>query len=192
VGRKITFGTVLSWGGWLLFGIIILGGLAAAGYYVVSTRPSGSIAGENYAYQLQFEHGLSLGDAYPGEKEFVGRLEKAGFSLKRKMSIDDFEFESPGDVYLLRVKTAKGRITALYHYLNHGMPRPENRVNFLGDSENELAAALGKPTYIVQQPVLRYVYELADADLSVSFGKDGWVVETVLQLPIRRSETPPN
>jgi hypothetical protein len=192
VGRKIAFRTVLNWGGWLLFGIIILGGLAAAGYYVISTRPSGSIAGENYAYQLQFEHGLSLGDAYPGEKEFVGKLEKAGFTLRRKMSVDDFEFESPGNVYLLRVKTAKGRITSLYHYLNHGMPRPENRVNFLGDSEDELVAALGKPTYIVQQPVLRYVFELADADLSVSFGKDGWVVETVLQLPIRRSETPPN
>jgi hypothetical protein len=192
VGRKIAFGTVLSWGGWFLFGIIILGGLAAAGYYVISTRPSGSVAGDNYAYQLQFEHGLSLGDTYSTEKEFVGKLEKAGFSLKHNMSEDDFEFDSPGKVYLFRVKTAKGRITALYHYLNHGMPRPENRVNFLGNSEDELVAALGKPTYIVKQPVLRYVYELADADLSVSFGADGWVVETVLQRPIRRSVTPPN
>jgi hypothetical protein len=192
MARKPPGEAIYTWTARLLFWILLLGGAVAAGSFLLTSLLPSPIAGKYYSYELQFDHGLSLGGKYAGEKEFVGNLEKHGFTLVRKMSIDDFEFQSPQKVYLFRVKTAKGKITALYHYLNHGVARPANRVDFLGDSKEELVAALGEPTYIVVEPVLRYVYELADADLSISFGSEGWVVETIMQRPIRRSTTPPN
>ncbi len=168
--------------------LILLGGAAAAAaYFLLAEKGVAPVAGNYYAYQLGWEHGLCIGAPFAGEADFVSALENQGFTLSRKMLTDDFEFISPGRVYLFRVKTHQGKVSALYHYLLNGVPRPENRVNFLGDSAAEIEKALGEPTMIVPDPVLRYLYELEDADLSVMFGKSGWAVETVLQRPVRRS-----
>lgn len=170
------------------FWIVLIGGIvSASAYFLFLGKAREPVAGKYYAYQVEWEHGLWIGAPYAGDKEFTRELESRGFKLNKKIMADDYEFTSPGNIYLFRVKTHKGKVSAFYHYLMNHASRPEKRVNFLGDSVEEVKKELGEPTMIVREPLLRYVYELEDADLSIAFGKEGWVVETVLQRPIRRS-----
>ncbi|OGK09830.1 MAG: hypothetical protein A2Y63_04805 [Candidatus Riflebacteria bacterium RBG_13_59_9] len=175
-----------------LWVIVVLAIIALAiGIPVVThmLRPP-PIAARFYACQLEWEHGLSLGSAYSGREDFVSQLAKRGFNLRRVMSEDDFEFDSPGNVYLLRVKTDGARVTSLYHYLLAKKQRPDSRPCFLGNSLGEVKKALGEPSLVMEEQLLTYRYELADADLSITFGDGGWVIETVLQRPIARRPTP--
>lgn len=170
------------------FWLVLIGGvISAAAYFLFLGKGKAPVAGKYYAYQVEWEHGLWIGAPYSGDKAFTGELESRGFRLSKKVMADDYEFISPGNIYLFRVKTHKGKVSAFYHYLLDHSSRPEKRVNFLGSSVEEIKKELGEPTMIVAEPLLRYVYELEDADLSVAFSKEGWVVETVLQRPIRRS-----
>ena len=167
--------------------VLMAGVVSAAVYLVFLEKGRAPVAGKYYAYQIEWEHGLWIGAPYAGDKEFTGEMESRGFQLSRRMMTDDYEFISPGGVYLFRVKTHKGKVSAFYHYLLDHSSRPAKSVNFLGESVEDLKKELGEPTLITPSPVLRYLYELEDADLSIAFGKEGWVVETVLQRPIRRS-----
>jgi hypothetical protein len=172
------------------FWLVLIGGIvSASAYFLILGKGKAPVAGKYYGYQLEWEHGLWIGSPYLGDKAFVGALERRGFKLSRRMMTDDYEFISPGGVYLLRVKTHKGKVSAFYHYVLDHSTRPAKHVNFLGDSIEEVKKELGEPSLIAPTPVLRYLYELEDADLSVAFGKDGWVVETVMQRPVRRSSS---
>jgi len=170
---------------WLPVAVVTLL-LAAAALALTWCRQHAPVAGKYYAHQLRWEHGLNLGDSYAGEAAFTGALQQGGFALSRRLGEDDFEFVSPGSVYLLRVKTDGRRITSLYHYLRDDAHPPPERPCFLGSSRQEVRQALGVPTRILREPVLTFRYELADADLSLAFGGQGWVVESVLQRPISR------
>jgi len=156
----------------------------AAGVYWLSRQQETTVAGDYCAYQIQLEHGLSLGSPYEGEAALVAYLQERGYSLLRRLSDDNFEFESSGSVYLLRVKTHRGSVSSLYHYLRPNARRPLSRPCFLGYSPDELRQKLGAPSAIEDYPVQSYRYDLADAVLTIVFGNDGWAVETDLQRPI--------
>lgn len=156
----------------------------AAGIYSLSRLQGTTVAGGFYSYQLQLEHGLSLGSPYTGEASSIAHLEERGFSLSRRLIDDNFEFESPGFAYLLRVKTHRGYVSSIYHYLHPNSKRPQSRPCFLGCSPEELERKLGAPSAIEDYPVPSYRYELADAVLTIVFSDDGWAVETDLQRSI--------
>lgn len=156
----------------------------AAGIYSLSRQRGTTVAGSFYSYQLQLEHGLSLGSPYTGEAALVAHLGERGFSLLRRLSDDNFEFESPNSDYLLRVKTHRGYVSSIYHYLHRNASRPQSRPCFLGCSPEELEQRLGAPSAIEACPVPSYRYELGDAVLTIVFGDDGWAVEADLQRPI--------
>jgi hypothetical protein len=166
-----------------ILGVLFLLALAT-GIYALIRKQAATVAGGFYSYQLQLEHGLSLGSPYEGETALVSYLEARGFSLLRRLKDDNFEFESPGNAYLLRVKTHRGHVSSIYHYLHPNSKRPQSRPCFLGCSPEELKQKLGAPSAIEKYPVPSYRYELADAVLTIVFGDDGWVVETDLQRPI--------
>ena len=160
-----------------------------AGFCLLSRQQSATIAGEYCSYQLQMEHGLSLGSPYKGKAALIEQLGKRGFSLLRRLKDDNFEFESPGLVYLLRIKTHRGVVSSIYHYLRANAKRPESRPCFLGCDLEELKQRLGAPSAIEDSPVPSCRYDLADAVLTIVFGNDGWAVETDLQRPIVRERS---
>jgi len=183
----------LSKGARALAGVLIASLILAlaAGIYALSRQQATFVAGSFYSYQLQMEHGLSLGSPYTGEASLVAYLGERGFTLTRRLSDDNFEFESPNFDYLLRVKTHRGYVSAIYHYLHPNAKRPQSRPCFLGCSAEELEQKLGAPSATEAYPVPSYRYELADAVLTIVFGDDGWVVETDLQRPIMREQPLP-
>ncbi len=170
---------------WLVLGVVLVLALVA-GIYALSRCERAPVAGSFYSYQLQMEHGLSLGFPFKDEATFTGYLEERGYSLLRRLAENNYEFESPGRNYLLRVKTHRGYVSAIYHYLYPTAGRPESRSCYLGCSREELEERLGTPSEIETEPVSACRYELADAVLTLAFGHDGWVVETVLQRPVVR------
>ena len=167
--------------------VIVLLALAV-GIYSLFRQQGTTVAGGFYSYQLQMEHGLSLGSPHTGEAALIAHLEERGFSLLRRLKYDNFEFESPGFAYLLRVKTHRGYVSSIYHYLHPNSKRPQSRPCFLGCSPEELEQRLGAPSAIEDYPVPGYRYELADAVLTIVFGDDGWAVETDLQRPIAHGQ----
>lgn len=169
----------------LVFAAVLLLALAAT-IYALSRCEKAPVSGGFYSYQLQLEHGLSLGFPYENEATFVGYLEEQGYSLLHRLAENNYEFESPDHNYLLRVKTHHGHVSSIYHYLYADAGRPESRPCFLGCSTQELEERLGIPAESETHPVPAYRYELADAVLTLVFGYDDWVVETVVQRPVVR------
>ncbi len=154
---------------------------------------------------LSFSHGLELGADFSGPHAVEERIKDAGFSYLREIEPGNYEFTDNFQTILLRVKGKEDLgMTAIYMYVPEekyeAFLRTHGSLDYLGANEESIRREFGRPNAIerrIRQVFKRgeprnpswayetWYYEGRNVSFAVSFNREGKVVETALQIPIR-------